>query len=309
MVFIFLVKSFQILIQMLLDHTLETTSRPTHLKPIPKSIIIQPTTFSSHPGDIVVLACHNVFNNNASIAWKKDNHPQLPGHIITRNGILIIKSAIIEDSGRYRCESTGENGVISDAADVYITRTNPMKPIEIEETEASTGAPITASISTDLHAMPSIVTETVYPPASDRKPQIMISPNSSEITVYQGDQLQLNCSAEGFRVQWERISGEIVESSYSSENVATIKKSNVKNIDGGLYYCTIKSKNVIIQEKSIMVSIRAKPPSEYRVRLGDQVRIPCEIESQYVEWKRQDGRPLPTTSNYPSRDLVGQFKK
>lgn len=411
-----------------------------------KPITIEPATFSTHPGDFLVLTCHNAINRNALITWKKLNNSKLPSRIITRNGILIIKSVGIEDSGRYSCESIGENGVISDMADVIITpnetesnengitdvpektpeivfknrfsstttdssknksnkSSSPqltiipysneitlykgdhlslmctvelmpesdlvsfywkapnqsvyrshsfsnkleksnvqfvddgvytcfaytmfdsnaksikvsIRPTDIEtrnienRMNVSTGAPKIAIISTtNSHEMTSSVTakdETINVPVNfDTEPQIIISPNSSETMVYEGDQLELNCSVKGFgspRVQWKRSNGLILQS-MSPSNVITFQKSNIRNTDGGLYLCIVDSEDGPTLEKSILVFVRTKPPRKYKIRIGERANIKCgvEIANEIAIWHRQDGRPFSRNSFISYNDLV-----
>ncbi|XP_055306027.1 basement membrane-specific heparan sulfate proteoglycan core protein-like, partial [Sitodiplosis mosellana] len=346
-------------------HILETTSKSNTFEMLPtpsppcrasipnfKLITIQPATFSTHPGDILVLACHNAINSNASITWKKAKNSRLPAHIIIRNGILIIKSVSVEDSGRYSCESVGEYDIISDVADVYI---NPdqTKPTEV---------PTTISTSENILAnrfLP-ITTETsVRESNSKLSPQLTISPNLTEVTLYEGDRLSLVCTVKTvpdlLLFSWSKPNQDIYHGNSSSHK---IEISNVQFSDEGVYTCLAINK-VGLSEKSIKVLVRFRtvnsevrtsvptgdpttasistnlheipssvtekvkpvynpsvsdeepqfintPNWEYKIRLGERVKISCEIgkSNENAIWKRQDGRPLPSNSHLSGNDLI-----
>lgn len=210
-----------------------------------------------------MLACHNAINRNAVITWKKLNSLQLPSHIITRNGILIIKSVGIEDSGRYSCESIGENGVISDVAVVTIT------PNETKTTEnVMTDTP---PLTVLTNRFPSTTTESSR---NNRKknssPELTISPNLTEITLYKGDHLSLVCTVELVpdlvSFYW-KTPDQAVYRSHSFANL--FEKSNVQFVDDGVYTCfayTMFDSNA----KSIRVSIRTRESETRNIesRLG-----------------------------------------
>lgn len=138
-----------------------------------------------------------------------------------------------------------------------------------------------------------------------RPPQITISPESSELTLYEGDELNLICSADGYpapQMQWRKKTQVLVEGVDSS---ATIRKSNVELSDEGVYACS--ASNVVGKRvKSIKLSVRPNPPLQYKVSLGDGAKLSCEIDNNRkpLSWKRQDGLRLPRNSHFSGSDLV-----
>lgn len=322
---------------------LPTPSPPCRASPFDaKPISIQPKMFSSQSGDILVLSCHNTINTNVLITWKKAGYSHLPQYVIIRNGILIIKSVSIEDNGRYICESNGENGVISDTADVYIsskqTRQSDVDSIDILESTSHTN--IVAS------RFGAETTENSTISANDTRStiQLTISPNTSKINLREGDPIRLGCSAKGvpdLRLQWKK-SGQTIYSSYSEE--AVIQKQSVHSGDEGIYTCVAinadgeiqKSIEILIHPKEmngttenptsisisnnssissvvigysvddvIPINVHRSPIRQYRVRVGDRAEILCDIDynNQRPQWKRQDNRPMPSHS-YPSDNYL-----
>lgn len=153
-----------------------------------KPITIQPPLFSGYAGDIVVLACFNSANTNASYVWNKNGTSPLASHIITRHGILIIQNASIEDSGRYICESfltTGENETVSSEADVTIL-TNEFHGIK-ENTEVGlkggvTEGQIENDTSTQTPMELEILTELAVIQYNDNQTTANIQANSEPVT-------------------------------------------------------------------------------------------------------------------------------
>lgn len=86
------------------------TPQPTPQPPPPsREIVISPSSFTGSSGEALVLTCRNVINVYAPLVWTKHGEAQLPSYIDTRNGVLTIQNARIEDSGRYVCTSAATN--------------------------------------------------------------------------------------------------------------------------------------------------------------------------------------------------------
>lgn len=293
-------------------------------------IVIHPKTFYSQPGDILVLVCHNTVNPNVPITWKKTGHSRLPAHVIVRNGILIIKSVGVEDNGRYICESNGQNGVISDSANVHIVPMPP-RPSEVDSEDILENDSTTNILANRFGSTTDNSTISTA--------QLTISPNTSKINLNEGDPLHLVCSAKGFlRVQWRKF--DRIYNSFSQEVV--IHRSNANSSDEGNYTCvavndageTQKTIEVLIHPKVMDVTtetptsisipnnapissvvtgfsvdntipIHRNPIREYRVRVGHRAEILCDIDynRQRPQWRRQNGRPMPSHS-YPSDNYL-----
>lgn len=138
-----------------------------------------------------------------------------------------------------------------------------------------------------------------------RPPQITITPDSAEITVYQGDPLNLVCSADGFptpRVQWRRSYHALPEATPST---ATLQKSSVSAADQGEYVCSA-SNEVATTMKKIKLKVRPNPPLQYKLALGDGAKISCEVDNSTngVFWRRQGGYAMPTNSRATGGELV-----
>lgn len=87
-------------------------------------------------------------------------------------------------------------------------------------------------------------TLTVY-----QSPTITLNPNESEVTVTEGDELKLECLAEGLpapTVEWEdpqQVKLESIQNLYQrgGPQRATVQKYNVRQSDEGIYICSASS--------------------------------------------------------------------
>ena len=81
--------------------------RPVPRPPLPPQsasvVEIRPPSFSGEPGEEVKLSCTS--SRSGSLEWSKENHVTLANHIYVYEGILIIRQATYEDSGKYICKS------------------------------------------------------------------------------------------------------------------------------------------------------------------------------------------------------------
>lgn len=140
---------------------------------------------------------------------------------------------------------------------------------------------------------------------SSQPPQITLSPDTNDVTVYQGDPLDLVCSADGARVQWKK-NGVIIAPHV--DGTARIYKPSAGFDDRGTYDCSAYN-DAGTRVKSIRVMVRTNPPIQYKVSIGDGAKISCEIENavKILFWRRQDSRPLPSSSHLAGGDLVRAF--
>ncbi|XP_037037177.1 basement membrane-specific heparan sulfate proteoglycan core protein isoform X11 [Bradysia coprophila] len=93
--------------------------------PQPTEVEIVPPHYSGRPGDEVRLTCSG--QSGSRLDWSKSGQDRLAYNIRVTNGILIIREARIEDSGRYICTSYPSYGPpSSQTAEVSIgQRTEP----------------------------------------------------------------------------------------------------------------------------------------------------------------------------------------
>lgn len=93
--------------------------------PQPSVVEISPPNYSGRPGDEVTLSCSS--QAGSRLDWSKSGQERLDYNIRATNGVLIIRKARIEDSGRYICTSYPTQGSpSSQTADVSIgTRSEP----------------------------------------------------------------------------------------------------------------------------------------------------------------------------------------
>lgn len=85
--------------QVLNVYVRETT---TQLPP-PTEVAIVPNHYSGRPGDEVRLTCSG--QAGSRLDWSKSGQDRLAYNVRATNGILIIREARVEDSGRYVCTS------------------------------------------------------------------------------------------------------------------------------------------------------------------------------------------------------------
>lgn len=106
----------------------ESSTQPPYPEPPypePNDVEIVPSQYSGRPGDEVRLTCTG--QPGSRLDWSKSGQDRLAYNIRATNGVLIIREARIEDSGRYICTSYPSYGSpASQTADVSIgTRSEP----------------------------------------------------------------------------------------------------------------------------------------------------------------------------------------
>lgn len=86
------------------------------------SIHIVPPYYNGVTGDEVRLQCSSNEIGSTSISWSKDHTNALPQYVIVSSGgLLIIRQANYEDSGRYVCTVTTYNDVtVTSSVEVHI---------------------------------------------------------------------------------------------------------------------------------------------------------------------------------------------
>lgn len=139
-------------------------------------------------------------------------------------------------------------------------------------------------------------------------PLITIAPNVPILTINEGDQLNLVCSADGSPLpiaKWTRSDGSPISSSYSAKGMASVTKFQVEKIDEGTYICNAKNIAGEAIEK-IKIVIKPKPIHKHIIRVGDDVKLSCKLNNsnKVIYWLRQDGKPLPTTAMFDGDHLV-----
>lgn len=102
-----------------------STQPPYPPHPQPSDVEIVPPHYSGRPGDEVRLSCSG--QSGSRLDWSKSGQERLAYNIRVTNGILIIREARIEDTGRYICTSYPTYGSpSSQTAEVSIgTRSEP----------------------------------------------------------------------------------------------------------------------------------------------------------------------------------------
>lgn len=112
--------------------TIYVRDSPVTQAPSP-SVHINPDYYNGVTGDEVRLHCQSNDIGSSSITWSKDHSVSLPHYvIINTDGLLVIRSANTEDSGRYICTVTTYHGVIvTSSVEVHINSGGHYEPAKI----------------------------------------------------------------------------------------------------------------------------------------------------------------------------------
>lgn len=248
---------------------------------------IHPKKVTIQAGESVILTCKSPIDRRAVVKWRRSGSyfEDWPKNFIINRNILVIHDASSGNSGTFNC---------------FISLTTPF------EHQYS----FRASSTVIVHDS----NETKIPQKlkSTQPPQITISSNSQNITVNEGDEFELMCTANGSplpRVQWKRLDETLIRNiPFFIENVGFFRKSEVKASDGGVYVCT--ATNEVGESKAyVTILIQLKPPKQYKVTEGKQLKISCDVEQldEPLSWRRQDGLILPNSSRVLDNDLVSGF--
>lgn len=97
------------------------------------SVHINPDYYNGVTGDEVRLHCQSNDIGSSSITWTKDRTVSLPQYVIVNtDGLLMIRSASSQDSGRYICTVTTYHGVVvTSSVEVHINSGSPNEPPRI----------------------------------------------------------------------------------------------------------------------------------------------------------------------------------
>lgn len=183
--------------------------------PLPSSeLSIQPPNYSGRTGDEVVLTCYNVIHVYASLVWSKEGQQYLPSNVDVKNGVLTIKNARAEDSGRYICTSSIPSATpTTEAADVF-----------------------------------------VEPSDSGHRQSPHIKPLNELYTVVQGQDFSLVCEASGNpypAVTWTKVHDNSLGSNVQQNgNILRILNAQVDN--RGVYLCVANSDGVSTEQSTII---------------------------------------------------------
>ncbi|XP_054087671.1 basement membrane-specific heparan sulfate proteoglycan core protein isoform X23 [Zeugodacus cucurbitae] len=168
-------------------------------------------------------------------------------------------------------------------------------------------------------------------------PVITLEPNVEYLSLTEGDDFKVTCSATGVPspiVQWVAEDTEFDRSFPPSTqyNQAFLEKYRVDRNDAKTYKC-IASNEAGTAESSVTVDIRprrgdapndgdvirnpysiyARPPTYdppqnvYRANKGEDVNLTCDLGPEWMtSWQREDGRPLPPNSYLNQGSLMIQ---
>lgn len=122
--------------------------------------------------------------------------------------------------------------------------------------------------------MSALTTLTVY-----QSPTITLNRNQSEIILTEGDELTIECLAEGLPVpivQWKVEVGPCDREikTYGVPQLATIQKYNVSRFDEGVYVCSASNILGSSDKKYVYVWVKEKPPT---VRIIFTILLYCSI--------------------------------
>ncbi|XP_031635070.1 basement membrane-specific heparan sulfate proteoglycan core protein isoform X6 [Contarinia nasturtii] len=283
-------------------------------------------------GESAMLSCRAIAGiPTPNVIWSRSDRAPLSQRVEEKYaGTILISNITFEDAGQYECRASNLVGTASQTSAINVQQ-----------------API-----------------------------IRIIPEIQEWTITEGDELKLECSAEGSppaTVQWKRPDRNGVEqfiprvlSAFSVTPQSLIQKYNADRNDEGTYICHAVNEagedqkyiTVFVQPKRGDVGphdkdevIDSRPiqpdrpthspyypnspnypqpnyppsghrpdfsipdrrpdnqPQQYKVAVGDQTKISCEIENinKRTSWRRQGGLPLPSSSHSSGGDLIIEY--
>lgn len=192
-------------------------------RPPSPTVHINPDYYSGVTGDEVRLSCVSNDVGATTIKWSKDRTVALPHYIIVNtDGLLIIRSASYEDSGRYICTVTTYTGVsMTSSVEVHIN--------------SDQGG---GGISTD-------------PPR--------INPLQTNHLVVQGTEFSLPCIATGSpqpRIKWTKLHETFDMNTRQVGNALVITNALVSN--RGVYICSAETDEGISDQASTIIEIDRK---------------------------------------------------
>lgn len=223
-------------------------------------------------GAKISLACRIVAGNPfPTVTWAQGNKTISQSFQNVSPGSILIMNITAPHTGNYECRASNTAGSV-----IATTSINVEKPI--------------------IPKLPPLIT---------------ISPNTPELAIKEGDQLNLVCSADGSpapNVEWTRLDGAPVLNEYSSKSTAFARKFMVSKNDAGVYICTAKNEVGESHEK-IQILVQLKPIQQHRIPAGDGAKISCKLynSNKVISWRREEGLPLPSSVQLSGGDLVSDF--
>lgn len=186
----------------------------------PTSVHISPDHFSGYPGEEVRLHCTSNDIGSSSITWSKDQSSNLPHYvIINTDGLLMIRSASIEDSGRYICTVT-----------------------------TYTGARVTSSVEVHINGGGG---------GAGEQPKIV--PIQTNHLIIQGTDFSLPCIASGSpmpKVKWTKMHETFDVNTRQVGNSLVITIAQVSN--RGVYICVAETDDGIVDQVSTIIEVDRK---------------------------------------------------
>lgn len=207
-------------------HIYVRESNPTPAPvPLPiRQVSISPANFAGNAGDAIVLTCRNTINIYATLVWTKSGLQTLPPNVEIRDGVLTIRNARVEDSGRYICTSS--------------PTPNAAEPQSITEI-----ADVSISSSVD----------------SGRQQSPYVKPLNDLYNVVQGQDFTLACEASGNpypRITWKKVYEEHLGSNVQ-QNGNILRILNAQPDNRGIYQCVAES-NGLTTDVSTVIDIDRK---------------------------------------------------
>ncbi|XP_050331113.1 basement membrane-specific heparan sulfate proteoglycan core protein isoform X19 [Bactrocera neohumeralis] len=164
-------------------------------------------------------------------------------------------------------------------------------------------------------------------------PVITLEPNDEYLSLTEGDELKVICTATGVPspiVQWVDDTTEFNRGLPPTHNQVFLEKYRVDRNDAKTYKC-IASNEAGTAESSVTVEVRPRrgdvphdgdvirnpypiyprppqydpPQNVYRANKGEAVRLTCDLGPELMtSWQREDGRPLPPNSYLEQSSLI-----
>lgn len=202
----------------------ESNPTPAPAAPLPiRQVSISPASFAGYPGDAIVLTCRNTLNIYATLVWTKSGLQTLPPYVDVRDGVLTIRNARVEDSGRYICTSSPAPNVAE-----------PQSITEIADVSVS-------SVDSGHQQAP------------------VVKPLNDLYNVVQGQDFTLVCEASGNpypRITWKKIHEEHLGSNVQ-QNGNMLRILNAQPENRGIYQCVAES-NGLTTDVSTIIDIERK---------------------------------------------------
>ncbi|KAJ6634940.1 Basement membrane-specific heparan sulfate proteoglycan core protein, partial [Pseudolycoriella hygida] len=231
---------------------------PPYPDPSPNVVEINPPQYTGRPGDEVRLSCSSQAGNR--LDWSKSGQDRLPYNIHVTNGVLIIREATVEDSGRYICTSYSPYGSSSSqTADVSIgTRSEPPQIKRFEDVyNIIQGRDFSLECKASGSPYPTVKWDRVHEP---------LEPN-------------MNVNGNILRIMNAQPSNRGVYTCTAESNGVIVEESAIIDVEP--------------REAPLL---ELYPPEPQTIRVGEQTMLSCRtiagIPTPSITWIRRDGRPL-----------------